>query len=29
VLKDFVRDYGKEMADTLWSYRAVNFNVCD
>ena len=29
VLEDFARDYGREMADILWSYRAVNFNVCD
>lgn len=29
VLEDFARDYGREMADVLWSYREVNFNVCD
>ena len=29
VLEDFTRDYGKEMADTLLSYRHTNFNVCD
>ena len=29
VLEDFQKDYGKEMADILQSYRYVNFNVCD
>lgn len=29
VLEDFTKDYGKEMADRLWSYRYTNFNVCD
>ncbi|MDY3918600.1 MAG: hypothetical protein SOZ59_06305 [Candidatus Limivivens sp.] len=29
VLEDFTKDYGKEMADILWSYRNTNFNVCD
>lgn len=29
VLESFTQDYGKEMADILWSYRNVNFNVCD
>lgn len=29
VLNDFKQDYGKEMADTIWSYRNTNFNVCD
>lgn len=29
VLEDFEADYGKEMADKLWSYRNANFNVCD
>lgn len=29
VLADFEADYGKQMADTLRSYRDVNFNVCD
>ncbi len=27
VLKDIADDYGKEMADTIWSYRDTNFNV--
>ncbi len=29
VLNDFANDYGKDMANILWSYRDVNFNVCD
>ncbi len=29
VLRDFTEDYGQEMADTIWSYRNTNFNVCD
>lgn len=29
VLEDFAADYGQEMADKLYSYRDVNFNVCD
>lgn len=29
VLRDFEQDYGKEMADKIWSYRHTNFNVCD
>ena len=29
VLEDFKADYGKEMADILYGYRNVNFNVCD
>lgn len=29
VLRDFAEDYGKEMADEIWSYRYTNFNVCD
>lgn len=29
VLEDFANDYGKEMADILYSYRDHNFNVCD
>ena len=29
VLEDFSADYGQEMADKLYSYRDVNFNVCD
>jgi hypothetical protein len=29
VLRDFVQDYGKEMVDTLYSYRFTNFNVCN
>lgn len=29
VLEDFFNEYGKEMADILWSYRNTNFNVCD
>ena len=28
VLADFEKEYGKEMADTLVSYRGTNFNVC-
>lgn len=29
VLEDFAADYGREMTETLQSYRSVNFNVCD
>lgn len=29
VLRDLEADYGKEMADIIWSYRNTNFNVCD
>ena len=28
VLADFEKEYGKEMADTLVTYRGTNFNVC-
>ena len=28
VLEDFAAEYGREMADTLMTYRYVNFNVC-
>ncbi len=28
VLRDFSRDYGQKMADTLMSYQYTNFNVC-
>lgn len=29
VLADFAKDYGKEMADKLRTYKDTNFNVCD
>lgn len=29
VLKDFMEEYGQEMADAIWKYRNTNFNVCD
>ena len=29
VIEDFEKEYGKEMADKIMSYRYTNFNVCD
>ena len=29
VMRDFTKEYGQEMADTIMNYKYTNFNVCD